>query len=61
MKKLFNLFGSRISSHEQWKQECSQGVKAVLTQPGGNRNEIHSSLVELKKTLTGSTAPIVQI
>jgi hypothetical protein len=61
MKKLLSLFGTHISSHQQWKQECKQGVKAVLTQPGGNRNEIHSSLVELKQTLTGSTAPIVQM
>jgi hypothetical protein len=61
MKKLLSLFGKRISSHQQWKQECKEGKKAVLTQPGGNRNEIHSSLVELKQTLTGSTAPIVQL
>lgn len=58
MKRLLTyLFSRRPSAYQLWKQECLQGVKAELTQQGGDRTEIHSHLVALKQSLTGTTAP----
>jgi hypothetical protein len=62
MKRLLNyFFSSRPTAHQLWKQDCAQGVKAILTQEGGKRSEIHSQLVALKQSLTGTTAPISNV
>lgn len=49
----------RIFKKQQPKTEKPK-IRAVLTCPGGNPNEIHKALVELKQNLLGTSAPIIK-
>lgn len=49
----------RIFKKQQPKVE-KQKIRAILAYPGGNPNEIHKALVELKQDLLGTSAPIIK-